>query len=1072
MDTSSSRSGRQVLNSEMSQLPCRNPTKLDEDVICVEDSSVKGDHTTSTIDLTQCSNETVVDTSNREQDSISRHSVQSVELAVKRETEPIFSAQNTLSGINVFASNIRARKDAKSGLYKDGKYEAASLKIHLNPMSIPVLDTPDDGMLHIVTGWGASDILSDLCYRYVTQGMWESKKCGFLEEPQLMRKRGYRCNGVMVCPIMLSKNIHFNHANEEEWGKRQASISSVQDAADILEMRKARNLFVTMTNPDIHFCPAKVLQNKTVDASSNPGVLSCVGGPALRQVHATKEWFIGCTHYYLNRNVQPRHYFHSLRNYTDKAIGYLRGMITDKKPLVIPGDVCEYVAGKKGRGVKRCGTHGLHLVEYGTANSAIGKCKSKMILMEPIAECIDHSDREEHQPVTFAICIGSHNHPPPPQADTTQRKTALFRSFAQTAPTTTAAVLKLQAQATLHSGQRSALQNLNMNNNNMYSTLQEIRRKTQKDEFTSMFEMVSASHEPYVRDVRVVTEGVVFLLGTTKMLQHATRGMVISGDATFKTVIESNPHEITPSWYLYNFVVPEDITSATHKGVVVARALMTSLKTEAYTALWSMFLGQVKSEYAKILGVRSNDVSIDVPYMPLEPERKRNAISIRSVTTDFEVAEVEGVAAAFAEIRGGSADMHVLHLLIGCRVHFERAVLKRAASLREPERTRFKQACRMLRAASTVGEADEQYAVIHGIDENWGAWLSRSHIRPLVSPPYSKMTKCDRMIALDNTNIVESQNRRGNLICGTAMHPVTCTRKLQELDSITSEIIRMGDGTRGQQVPRARKRNSNTLTPSNANSKKGGTILERKRKTSGKGNARNIRQKLYSAGETVTNNRMGSGSNSPSSTQPATPNNGYDSMSWLHGHLGERCRAALTDGNEKLLVALSELYTTVLESNNSNTIKQRILSTIVKQGIRKDIIAEFTEILFLLSQQTSAVPCTQAQCSKEGITTVLGQSSADSNPATQDNGSINLIPPRNAGSVASKAIDKHGCSNKGSSDGRGEVVSLDKIESITAFLCNELARSEQNKDVTIIFNKLFDLRCNVAKYSVGRTHHI
>ena len=883
-------------------------------------------------------------------------------------------------------------RDGNTHLYTDGKYKAASLKMHFNPTSIPMLDTPEDGMLHIITGWASSEVLSDLCYRYETWGMWESRRCGFLGLEKHFRKRAYKCNGVLACPILLKSGNTFQHSTEKEWCALQSLTKNERKCDDMVEMKTARNLYVTLTKPSADFCQARVLSEDRSDSNSFGNVMKCDGTPIMRKVLATGESFVGCSHYFKYRNVRPRHFFLSLRNLTDKAKEYLRNMLIRKKEMDIPGDICEYVAVKKGRSTKRCNTHGVDLVECGTGSSEVGKCSAKILLIEPMFQSSVGNNSPKID-ITYAICVGAHNHPPPPQGESTSKKMSIFRNIARASPMTVPAVLKLKTQVALRSGVSNSLQNLKLSRNVTYNTLKAIRNRKEQDEFRSLFEMVGNSDFPYARDVRIVDGGYVFLLASRLMLRQAELASVFAGDATYKTVAERNPHQTTPTWYLYNIVSPEDSTTTTQKGVVVCRALITRITTEAYTALWGMFLKAMREEKSKRLGIRFNDVPIDVPYMELEPERKGNAILVRAITTDFELAEVEGIAAAFAEHRGGSRETHISSLLIGCRIHYERAMLKRAVSMTESIRGQFKRACRLLRLAKTVQEGDEQFAIIDYTDEEWGAWLSHSHVRPLVSSSYSNMSGFDRMLALDTTNIVESQNRRGNLICGVGLDPVLCCNRLFELDSMSSILVNMGNGGHEQKLPRVRTRKGHTLAPSSTlKGSRGPQNSKTKKRKAGEGRGAPRPRKKGHEKEALAeliDMTMTDASSPPAEkgSNNVASEKCSEQLSWLHEDLGVRCHRAATSGNARLFMAISSMYRFVLECNDLNKVKDHILSTMQEQSktnFDSQIIGELTDILVMTTKQKTATKRTVEYTKLEDITQVKGNTACTSNETDRE----------------------------------------------------------------------------------------
>ena len=117
---------------------------------------------------------------------------------------------------------------------------------------------------------------------------------------------------------------------------------------------------------------------------------------------------------------------------------------------------------------------------------------------------------------------------------------------------------------------------------------------------------------------------------------------------------------------------------------------------------------------------------------------------------------------------------------------------------------------------------------IEKFDPQWLRWVKTSGLLPLICKVFSNMTSAHRANGYENTNSVESQNRRGNLIAGKEMHPFDAIQELGKMDRI--DMGKIGTGVHNElQGPRPpRRRNDHTLAPSGPKSGSG-----KKRRTSG-----------------------------------------------------------------------------------------------------------------------------------------------------------------------------------------------------------------------------------------------
>ena len=232
---------------------------------------------------------------------------------------------------------------------------------------------------------------------------------------------------------------------------------------------------------------------------------------------------------------------------------------------------------------------------------------------------------------------------------------------------------------------------------------------------------------------------------------------------------------------------------------------------------WSMFLNAVRDHNAKERGISKEQSLIKLDYLPLDDEHMENAVHIRSITIDFEVGEILGIGGAFAKCCGGAQQSHITGLIRGCKVHYERALLQKACKITDPEqKEKFRKLAWELYYCTDVSRADECFAQIFAIDENWCLWLQKDCIRPLLCPAYSAMSPANRSLGLETTNTVESQNRVAHSVAGIQQTPEECIRKLHALDVIRTTEIR--NSCRGKITPlkKTRKRSSSVLKPSSS----------------------------------------------------------------------------------------------------------------------------------------------------------------------------------------------------------------------------------------------------------------
>lgn len=98
-----------------------------------------------------------------------------------------------------------------------------------------------------------------------------------------------------------------------------------------------------------------------------------------------------------------------------------------------------------------------------------------------------------------------------------------------------------------------------------------------------------------------------------------------------------------------------------------------------------------------------------------------------------------------------------------------------------------KKTYRSLPNVTTETDGDCILQHIAKFGEDWFIWIQNSTLLALICPAFSDMSREDRMGAFTSTNCVEDHNRRGNLLCGTHMHPIDAVRSLGGVEKVDVE---------------------------------------------------------------------------------------------------------------------------------------------------------------------------------------------------------------------------------------------------------------------------------------------
>ena len=305
---------------------------------------------------------------------------------------------------------------------------AESLKSH-NSLVISMLETSEDGVLHVIRGQTSSQVLSQLVYRFKANGNWDGS-VPFLESGEIMQKRRYKCVGVKHCvlvPPSFSGRSHgnsetFEHLLSEQRERRDGSTSAQQTAK-----RLARTLFLSVqkkVNSAGGYC--QYIRPPTLSQGAPRVVQKCRGVPKLRTNRSTGEYFLGCSgfrrgdgdkHSSAEGWASRKHSSQSLHALTDEALVELQEMLHSGKVADCSKEKCMFFL-SKGKKTTQCPDHGTSLIETGA-------CPVNIILMQPVgqASCdtavykrgdILRGLPREQNTICFAYFQGIHNHPPPP----------------------------------------------------------------------------------------------------------------------------------------------------------------------------------------------------------------------------------------------------------------------------------------------------------------------------------------------------------------------------------------------------------------------------------------------------------------------------------------------------------------------------------------------------------------------------------------------------------------------------------------------------------------------------------
>ena len=726
---------------------------------------------------------------------------------------------------------------------------AEKLQTH-DSLVLSMLETSERGVLHVLYGQTSSQALNQLTYRFKSNGNWDGRAL-FLQSSATMQKRGYKCLGVKHCVLVPSSFVKKSHGDAEtfeqllsEQRENVGGSASAQQTA----RRSARTLFLSLqkkVNSANGYCQF-TRSSAISEGVQVPG--KCRGLPKIRSNRSTGEYFLGCSGYRRgDAESSPtssagwqlqKHSSHTLHGLTDEALVELQKMLDTGRVSDCRTETCMFFS-SKGKKATECPDHGTSL-------EGTGPCPVKMILMQPLgqASCdtavhkrgdIVRGLQREQNTICFAYLQGVHNHPPPPPPRSSFAKDTLILEESRRARGAPAAHVKLEVQKKLMNNYGARGSGISLSDHRLYDICTALQTGAlERESIGTLFEMAADEQNEYVREARTVLQGgAVVLLASNAMLSKAAESSSFAGDATFKTlendvstvkvdVSHEKGKKCKPirlsakiSWYLYNVVAQAHPGVIGSKGVVVARFMMNRLTRDSYCTGWRLFLDHLQAHWRAGIRVPKNLCVIRVPYW-FKPEQSNiPCVEIRSVTCDFDAAEIEGIALALEGTVGGPARMHVEHLMIGCAVHFDRDARRRAARLPMDIKDTFYTTMMTLHKCGSIGDAEAALEYIRSKDRSWADWAVRYPFKTLSITAFSKMAAQDRRTGFKDTNIVESQNRRGHHICGVQTNPAIAARRLEELDNISiEESMGLDSGVGAYNILRKRQRFDSLVAPS------------------------------------------------------------------------------------------------------------------------------------------------------------------------------------------------------------------------------------------------------------------
>lgn len=168
---------------------------------------------------------------------------------------------------------------------------------------------------------------------------------------------------------------------------------------------------------------------------------------------------------------------------------------------------------------------------------------------------------------------------------------------------------------------------------------------------------------------------------------------------------------------------------------------------------------------------------------------------------------------------GGSVHSHLSSMFIGCSVHLDRDLIRRSMLEKVQERSGLSSKellslYKKFRDAETPESAMASLQKIKAFDEEWVQWVEGNGMASMISKSLSLMSSECRSLGFSDTNVVESQNRRGNVLVGTHNRPGEAALKLWDVDKLDVNRVQEGFYNNIAIPVGVRARNDSILKPS------------------------------------------------------------------------------------------------------------------------------------------------------------------------------------------------------------------------------------------------------------------
>ena len=257
------------------------------------------------------------------------------------------------------------------------------------------------------------------------------------------------------------------------------------------------------------------------------------------------------------------------------------------------------------------------------------------------------------------------------------------------------------------------------------------------------------SQRDYCLDFLIAEGDYVFGMGYDEMLKLGAVHRSFAGDATFKTLAQIGRVN-GEQWKLYNICFMVKIGDMElQRGAFVFRAFTTGQSRAVYSTIWKMFF----RELGRVCGNRI------MPSYMLPASDRSSCFQVSSITTDYELAEIEGICCALSDSFGCDPIHHARNMMVGCEVHALRRFLRRSGNKSKKD---LYNAMNALRRTKCKGEAAELLGIIEKSDPEWASWVTTDFILPLMVPAFSEMKMILRALSLSSTNVFGSHSAHVN----------------------------------------------------------------------------------------------------------------------------------------------------------------------------------------------------------------------------------------------------------------------------------------------------------------------